>query len=321
MTAPIERTETEKLAEYIKDGRLTLYIKNYDRRFASDPYFEDPYDLSDEQRNQIADALTPLPVPERAAEGAIMDRASPEPCADLTINDLCEWLANPQYVNGILNFEAVRHMMAAAKVIDRLAAAARTLPSAEEIIRQCAKVAADAAEKLDKQARDLFKKRGEWEVRAARDTAYDIEQDILALSPAPTGADAIDVTGLSHAEIEDVRAHVRGKIEVKPTYDYALGSGWRCFHCGEMFRTPGGAQLHFGEKPTDRPACVAGTDAGTREALVPFAAIGGLLVMAGDAIPDGVSANRLKLHGLTALEFKQAHRALAACPVLTVEGK
>ena len=64
----------------------------------------------------------------------------------------------------------------------------------------------------------------------------------------------LDVTGLSDATIEDIRAHVRG-MQDGPSWFYELGTGFRCFHCGEMFRTPGGAALHFG-KPTDkRPIC------------------------------------------------------------------
>lgn len=65
----------------------------------------------------------------------------------------------------------------------------------------------------------------------------------------------LDVTGLSEAEVEDIRSHVRGKQPNETgTYEYALGSGWRCFHCGEMFRTVGGAQLHFGT-PEQEPVC------------------------------------------------------------------
>ena len=32
--------------------------------------------------------------------------------------------------------------------------------------------------------------------------------------------------------------------------------GWVCFHCGERFTTPGGAQDHFGARPTDMAACL-----------------------------------------------------------------
>jgi hypothetical protein len=31
--------------------------------------------------------------------------------------------------------------------------------------------------------------------------------------------------------------------------------GWTCFHCGENFRTPGPARLHFGFDPSAEPAC------------------------------------------------------------------
>lgn len=66
----------------------------------------------------------------------------------------------------------------------------------------------------------------------------------------------IDVTGMPQAMVDDIRAHVRGAVVEGDSYEYELGSGWRCFHCGEMFRTPGGAELHFG-KPKSAPACVA----------------------------------------------------------------
>ena len=32
--------------------------------------------------------------------------------------------------------------------------------------------------------------------------------------------------------------------------------GWVCFHCGERFTTPGGAEDHFGARPTDTAACL-----------------------------------------------------------------
>src|SRR5271170_6746354 len=69
----------------------------------------------------------------------------------------------------------------------------------------------------------------------------------------------LDVTGLSHAAIEDIRSHVRSKQDGPDTYDYELGSGWRCFHCGEMFRTWGGASLHFGKPADAKPICFEGT--------------------------------------------------------------
>lgn len=50
------------------------------------------------------------------------------------------------------------------------------------------------------------------------------------------------------------------------------------------------------------------------EAIAPFAAIGGLLNMAGKAaMPDDVSASRLKLDGLKAEHFRAAHVAMTAC--------
>lgn len=66
----------------------------------------------------------------------------------------------------------------------------------------------------------------------------------------------IDVTGLTDDDIADVCSHVKSKQEAE-TYEYQLGSGWRCYHCGEMFRTPGGAAMHFGKPSDKRPVCYA----------------------------------------------------------------
>jgi hypothetical protein len=44
---------------------------------------------------------------------------SPDPCADLTINELIEWLDAPQYTNGFLDSEAANHMSAAAELLDK----------------------------------------------------------------------------------------------------------------------------------------------------------------------------------------------------------
>lgn len=47
-----------------------------------------------------------------------------------------------------------------------------------------------------------------------------------------------------------------------------------------------------------------------REALAPFAAIGGLVAM-GD-LPDETVASYMRLDGLTALEFREAYKAFLA---------
>lgn len=87
------------------------------------------------------------------------------------------------------------------------------------------------------------------------DTEMKLIKEITSLlASAPSRS--VDVTGVPENMIADIEAHVRGAREKKDGYEYALGSGWRCFHCGEMFRTPGGAALHFG-KPDDKPACSA----------------------------------------------------------------
>lgn len=60
---------------------------------------------------------------------------------------------------------------------------------------------------------------------------------------------------LTDAQLDDLRSHIRGAQPGQGTYEYELGSGWRCFHCGEMFRTWGGASLHFGNPADKRPTC------------------------------------------------------------------
>ena len=32
--------------------------------------------------------------------------------------------------------------------------------------------------------------------------------------------------------------------------------GWVCFHCGERFKTVGGAMVHFGRRPSSTPGCL-----------------------------------------------------------------
>lgn len=63
---------------------------------------------------------------------------------------------------------------------------------------------------------------------------------------------------LTDAHAADLRAHVRGLQPGPETYP-APPHGWTCFHCGETFRTEGGAALHFGGRPgiQPRPACLA----------------------------------------------------------------
>ena len=59
----------------------------------------------------------------------------------------------------------------------------------------------------------------------------------------------IDVTGLTDDAIAEIEAHVRGKLPSAALTYTAPPHGWTCFHCGETFRTPGAARLHFGELP------------------------------------------------------------------------
>ena len=37
--------------------------------------------------------------------------------------------------------------------------------------------------------------------------------------------------------------------------------GWVCFFCGDTFRTLGAAELHFGRKMSDTPACIINAEA------------------------------------------------------------
>ena len=45
--------------------------------------------------------------------------------------------------------------------------------------------------------------------------------------------------------------------------------GWVCYHCGERFKTPGGARDHFGATPVETAACIikAGEERGLVMAL------------------------------------------------------
>jgi hypothetical protein len=55
----------------------------------------------------------------------------------------------------------------------------------------------------------------------------------------------------------------------EPLYRPADGNGWRCFHCDEVFLTPGAAQDHFGSTPLSLPGCKikAGEERGLLMAL------------------------------------------------------
>ena len=52
------------------------------------------------------------------------------------------------------------------------------------------------------------------------------------------------------------------------TYEMPM-HGWTCFHCGETFKTPGGARDHFGSEPLAEPGCKikAGEERGLLMAL------------------------------------------------------
>lgn len=59
----------------------------------------------------------------------------------------------------------------------------------------------------------------------------------------------VDVTGLAAEQIAEIEAHVRGLLPSPELAYTAPEHGWTCFHCGETFKTPGAARLHFGERP------------------------------------------------------------------------
>lgn len=43
--------------------------------------------------------------------------------------------------------------------------------------------------------------------------------------------------------------------------------GWTCFHCGETFKTPGGAADHFGATPDREPGCMIRVQLGDERGL------------------------------------------------------
>lgn len=61
------------------------------------------------------------------------------------------------------------------------------------------------------------------------------------MSPNPNGTDTTQGPGLMDEEVEWVFN--------RPKH------GWVCFHCGDVFRTPGAARDHFGFSPASTPAC------------------------------------------------------------------
>lgn len=44
--------------------------------------------------------------------------------------------------------------------------------------------------------------------------------------------------------------------------------GWQCFHCGEIFTTVGGAQVHFGVGPKYKPGCLVKVELGHERSLL-----------------------------------------------------
>lgn len=54
---------------------------------------------------------------------------------------------------------------------------------------------------------------------------------------------------------------------VMPDVNKAPEHGWTCFHCGETFRTVGGARDHFGAKPEATPGCFIRVQLGDERGL------------------------------------------------------
>jgi len=81
--------------------------------------------IGDRSANRAADAILGEFVVTRRAligqpSGNAGEAAAPAPCSDLSIGELIEWLHSPQYTNGVLDFGAVKHMAAAAELLERL---------------------------------------------------------------------------------------------------------------------------------------------------------------------------------------------------------
>jgi hypothetical protein len=47
-----------------------------------------------------------------------LEQSAPEPCSDITVEELLEWLHQPQYTDGYLDHDHARHMAAAATLIE-----------------------------------------------------------------------------------------------------------------------------------------------------------------------------------------------------------
>jgi hypothetical protein len=60
---------------------------------------------------------------------------------------------------------------------------------------------------------------------------------------------------ISEEHRNDIAAHVRGLCDGPETYPMP-SNGWRCFHCGEYFRTHETARLHFGAASSDQATCL-----------------------------------------------------------------
>lgn len=96
--------------------------------------------------------------------------------------------------------------------------------------------------------------------------------------------------------------------------------GWTCFHCGETFKTIGGARDHFGAAPTAMPGCMArvaygderGLEMALREAEAALATAGAAGFARGvEAAAEWCEASRAELSALDDLSWYDDGRQAA----------
>lgn len=112
--------------------------------------------------------------------------------------------------------------------------------SPQEVQEACAQVADRSAAKLEEKARDLFKQRGEFETRAARDTAYDIAESIRALIPPTESPDHLRLDWLQERVVDTIYLDDGKIIDVR-------GNNLREAIDGAMRRWPGSLEDEAGD--------------------------------------------------------------------------
>lgn len=151
------------------------------------------------------------------------------------------------------------------------------------------------------------------------DALVDRARAHVASQPPPRplvdeGTRTVSVVGLKAEDIADIEAHVRGKSESDQEFNERPPHGWTCFHCGETFKTLGGARLHFGKTPDQAAACTAPPPPASPDPKVEALkeALGGrLFVLSGR---EGSGAF-VKIGFETRDESFAAHSALATLPL------